>query len=190
MSSDLSSREALIVAVGREMRVFSAQTVLYTQAIADRLGVNLTDLNCAAILSIAGPITAGRLAELTGLTTGAITGVVDRLERYGYARREADPRDRRRVIIRLLPEQVEREAGPLFAPMLRAAAEVSAGYSDHDLSVIVDFISRSTPVLRDETIRLRAEQAAGERPRRRGRHAVATILTTADRAPSAPPQPP
>jgi hypothetical protein len=186
MSSDSPTRAELVAALGRAMRVLSAQTVLYTQAIADRLGVNLTDLHCAAILSIMGPITAGRLAELTGLTTGAITGVVDRLERAGWARRTADPGDRRRVIIELLPDRLEREVGPLFAPMLRATTAVSAGYDEHDLSVMLDFVNRCTPVLREETARLRTEQAGATPPRRRGRRPVAVIRTDIDTAQGAP----
>src|SRR4051794_32053548 len=98
-------------------RVFANQTVLYTQAVADQLGLNLTDLSCTGILSAEGPITAGRLAELTGLTTGAITGVIDRLERAGYVRRESDPNDRRRVVVTLVGEKVAAEVAPAFVPM-------------------------------------------------------------------------
>jgi DNA-binding MarR family transcriptional regulator len=167
-SSDLPTHDDLRGRLRREMRVFSAQTVLYTQAVADRLGVNLTDLHCAAILREAGPITAGRLAELTGLTTGAITGIVDRLVRAGYARRAPDPHDRRRVIVRLLPDKLEQEVAPLFAPMLQATADLSADFNEEALSRIIDFIASSTRVLRDETARLRTERGEGTQ-RARGR---------------------
>ena len=137
-------------------RVFSNQTVLYTSAVADHLGVNLTDLSCAGILSAEGPMTAGRLAELTGLTTGAITGVIDRLERAGYARREKDPSDRRRVIVQLDLEKARTELAPAFAPMLQVVLRKMSSYSDEQVALVMEVISWSTDVLREETARLRA----------------------------------
>jgi len=88
--------QALIASAG--------QSVLFRQALADRVGLNATDLACAGILSESGRLTAGRLAEVTGLTTGA----VDRLERAGYVRRTSDPEDRRRVIVEPVPGQMDR----------------------------------------------------------------------------------
>src|SRR5215475_3385475 len=80
-------------------------------AAADRIGINVTDLNCLNILTLRGHMTAGELARATGLTTASITGVVDRLEEGGFVRREKDPHDRRRVIIRPSPEQRLRDVG-------------------------------------------------------------------------------
>src|SRR5690349_6128631 len=83
---------------GREL---SARTVLFHQAVAERLGIGSTDHKCldiAARASTDQPLTAGQLAELTGLTTGAITGVLDRLEKAGFIRREKHPHDRRQVV--------------------------------------------------------------------------------------------
>src|SRR5919109_4685045 len=91
-------RAALLAALEREMRRMSGQSVLFSHAVAERVGMHPTDLECLGFLADEGPLPAGRLAELTGLTTGAVTRMVDRLERAGYVRREADPRDRRRVI--------------------------------------------------------------------------------------------
>lgn len=160
MSSAESIHRDRIAMLGAAMRVFSSQSVLYTTAAADALGVSLTDLLCAGILSVTGPVTAGRLAELTGLTTGAITGVIDRMEKAGYARREPDPSDRRRVIVQLVPETLERESAPVFAPMLAASDGVMAGYSDQELATITDFINRSIPILREETAELRRSGGA------------------------------
>src|SRR5215217_2877554 len=86
----------------------STATVLFHAAIADRLGIGATDVKCYSILRQTGPITAGELAERTSLTTGAITGVVDRLERAELVRRERDPHDRRRIVLELV-HNAERE---------------------------------------------------------------------------------
>src|SRR4029077_2451814 len=76
---------------------------LLGQVSAERIGINVTDLNCLNIVALAGPMTAGELARATGLTTASITGVLDRLEDGGFVRRERDPKDRRRVILNLNP---------------------------------------------------------------------------------------
>src|SRR6516164_9446091 len=104
MSRDSRRREELLAALNDEFRQLTTATILFHQAIADRLGMNVTDHKCADILLRAGPITAGELAQRTGLTTGAITGVIDRLEKAGFVRRVRDPGDRRRVVVVPLPE--------------------------------------------------------------------------------------
>jgi len=90
---------------------------LLGQVSAERIGINVTDLNCLNIVALAGPMTAGELARATGLTTASITGVLDRLEDGGFVRRERDPKDRRRVIVTLNPGPGLREIGPTFGPM-------------------------------------------------------------------------
>jgi DNA-binding MarR family transcriptional regulator len=119
------------------MRDVSGQGVLYSQPVAERLGMNSTDLECFDYI-LRGPVTAGRLAEVTGLTTGAITGVFDRLERVGLARRERDPEDRRKILVRVLPAVGERVA-PLFEPMERTAMAVLSSYRDDQLALLLDF---------------------------------------------------
>src|ERR1700722_4560337 len=81
------------------MRKASAQGTMFAKAVADRAGISSSDMDCMDFLNIEGRMTAGRLAELTGLTTGAITGVIDRLEKAGFVRRERDQDDRRKVFI-------------------------------------------------------------------------------------------
>ena len=101
-----------------------------------------------------GPITAGELARRTGLTTGAITGVVDRLERAGFARRARDPDDRRKVIIEPDPKRIDRSIVPLFDSMGRAAARLYERYTAQELSLILDFATRSRAVAEEETRKL------------------------------------
>ncbi len=148
-------RERLRNGLNREMQRLVAEVVLFNQAVADRLGMNATDLQCLNVLLETGPVTAGRLADATGLTTGAVTGVIDRLERAGYAWRERDPNDKRRVIVHPLPEQAEREIGPLYESMGRSFEEMCSRYDDEELALILDFITRSHPLNREETAKLR-----------------------------------
>src|SRR5262249_55202435 len=129
---------------------------MFHQAIADRLGLNITDHKCAGILCATGPIPAGALAERTGLTTGAITGVIDRLEKAGYARRVKDPDDRRRVIIEPLPQRIMGRMAPLFESMANAMGDLCSGYSDKELELIRAFTVRAVAQSYEETRKLRA----------------------------------
>jgi hypothetical protein len=147
----------LLAALVGEFRELSAATVMFHQAVADRLGMNITDHKCADILSRTGAITAGELARRTGLTTGAITGVIDRLERAGLVRRAEDPGDRRRVIIEPDAGRMERVIGPLFGSMARAADGLCARYSTRELAVIRDFTARAHRMAYEEARKLREE---------------------------------
>src|SRR6201986_4659471 len=90
--------KSISIDLGREM---SARTILFHQAMADLAGVTVTDMKCLDYVSRHGEVTAGDLAQLTGLTTGAITAAIDRLEKAGYARRERSETDRRKGFIRI-----------------------------------------------------------------------------------------
>src|SRR5882672_4092082 len=89
------ARAALMEQLEHAVRKSSALGVIFGQTVASRVGISSSDLECLDFLNIEGRVTAGRLAELTGLTTGAITGVVDRMEKAGLVRRERDERDRK-----------------------------------------------------------------------------------------------
>src|SRR3954462_11597118 len=104
--SRTKARAALLQELEEAMRRSSAQGVLYGQTVANVAGISNSDLECLDFLNLEGRVTAGRLAEVTGLTTGAITGVVDRLEKVGLVRRERDEADRRKVFIAIVPENV------------------------------------------------------------------------------------
>src|ERR1700729_2182829 len=95
-------RAELAAAFGAAIRKTGSLMQLLSQAAADRIGVNATDLNCLNILSFSGAMTAGQLGQGTGLSTASITGVIGRLEQAGYARRDRDAHDRRRVVVRLI----------------------------------------------------------------------------------------
>ena len=136
---------------------------LLGQMSAERIGINVTDLNCLNIVALTGPMTAGELARATGLTTASITGVLDRLEDGGFVRRERDPKDRRRVIVTLNPGPGLREIGPTFGPLIRAWREAAAGYSDEDLRLLLDFQRRFEGIVRDQLARLRGDLDRGAR---------------------------
>ncbi len=143
MSTSSPSRAELTAELNRAMRDASARGVIYSQAVAERLGIGSADLECLDIIALRGPMPAGAIAEAVGLTSGAITEVVDRLERAGLARRERSRDDRRVVIVRLLPA-VERRVAPLFEPMEKAAAAALADYSDEDFRLLLDFFRRAS----------------------------------------------
>jgi DNA-binding MarR family transcriptional regulator len=163
MSRVPRKRSELLAALGDEFRRLSTATILFHQAIADRLGMHVTDHKCADILLQTGPITAGELARRTGLTTGTMTAVIDRLENAGFVRRAKDPGDRRRVLIEPLRERIEEKIGPLFASMARAMAELCAEYSTQELAIIRDFTARAHQGAYEEIRKLRegSESAKG-----------------------------
>jgi predicted transcriptional regulator len=161
-------RAGLEATFEESLRRASSLMYLMSQAAAERIGINATDLNCLNILSLGGAITAGQLAQATGLTTASITGVVDRLEQAGYVRRERDTRDRRRVVIHLILEPVLRDVVTVFAPMIEAWQQAAAGYTDAELELILDFQAKSEQVLRDNLARFRQPDAPAAGPVRPG----------------------
>jgi DNA-binding MarR family transcriptional regulator len=125
-------------------------------AAAEQIGINVTDLNCLNILALRGRMTAGELARATGLTTASITGVLDRLEEAGFVQRERDPKDRRRVVVRLDPQR-GRDIAPVFAPVVAAWRAVAAQYTDEQLETILGFQHQVEQIMRDRLIELRGE---------------------------------
>lgn len=129
---------------------------MFHQSIADRLGLNVTDHKCLDFLLLHGSMAAGELSQLTALTTGAITAVVDRLEKSGFVRREADPTDRRRVIVSPVLERLG-QIGSLFGDLSLRIQELAAQYSAAELAIIIDFMNRSCDVLHAAALHLRAD---------------------------------
>jgi len=159
-----TNRDDLVLALTREWTRLGAELVLLSQSVADRLKINITDLQVLAVVVSAGPITAGQIAEAAGLTTGAITGVVDRLEKAGLVLREDDPADRRRVVVRAVPGDViaarDPAVGAALAGLATAAAEQYEGYSDRELQLVVDALARAHPVLLEHVTALRQQAPA------------------------------
>jgi DNA-binding MarR family transcriptional regulator len=145
----------------RGMRRMGIEAVLFNQSIADRLGVNLTDFLCFNLLLQEGAMTAGRLAELMGLTTGAVTGIIDRLEKASLAERAADPNDRRRVMIQPLSIRAP-EVQHLIQALLHPMGELYATYSEAELERLLGFVKQSGGVMEGARLRMREKPAASE----------------------------
>ena len=138
--------------LGREL---GARTVMFHEAVAQRMGLSASEHKCLDLLIRAGgPLTAGQLAELTGLTTGAITGIVDRLEEAGYVRRERVKSDRRKVLIHPQPPLQEEIVG-IFNDLGQAVQEAVMRYDDQQLAVIRDFLVKMIQVMVDQTAQMK-----------------------------------
>jgi DNA-binding MarR family transcriptional regulator len=129
--------------------------VLFSHAVAARAGIASSDLECLDIILLRGPATPGELAKATGLTSGAMTGVLDRLEKAGFVRRLRDTVDRRKVWITALPE-AEREIAPMFQRLAAAIDSILADYDTATLATMVEFYGRTRRVLVEETAKLGA----------------------------------
>lgn len=138
----------------REAHLVGARLAQSHQRTADAVGIGVTDLLCLEMVSANEPVTAGQLAELVQLTPGAVTGVLDRLERAGFITRDRDPEDRRRLIVRLDPAR-QRDMSRLLDPLAEALGEITAGMSDADLRRIGDFMARLHPAIAAELERMR-----------------------------------
>jgi DNA-binding MarR family transcriptional regulator len=145
----------------RKIRAASAQRILYSGLLADRLGLSQTDLECLFIVTLGRDATPGRLASETGLTSGAITGVADRLENAGYIKRRRDPNDRRRVLLVPIEARIEeiREINNrAFAPWI----EELARYSNAELDLLLDFAERNYQAAVNATIALSEANGGGK----------------------------
>jgi DNA-binding MarR family transcriptional regulator len=158
---DIDHRPRLLATLVRALGRASAQYTAFSQALAAQLGIGATDMECLALLQDFGPASAGQLADALSLTTGAITGVVDRLEAAGFVVREADPSDRRRVIVRAVAKRMQ-DVERAFAPLLQAAAQSLALYTERDLDELIDFEHRAFKLMQQQTARLKAERAPSD----------------------------
>ncbi|HWK29318.1 MAG TPA: MarR family transcriptional regulator [Solirubrobacter sp.] len=157
----MEKRSDLIDAITDESRRHYAAYVLFNQALAARLALHPSDLQCLSLLSLdAEPRTIGDVATLTGLTSGAATRLVDRLEHAGLVRRFPDQRDRRRMWVELTPSSEIDVAAAWDGPG-RAFASVLDGYRRDELTVILDYLRRAGDVARAETERLSSVDDAG-----------------------------
>jgi DNA-binding MarR family transcriptional regulator len=138
-----------------EFRISGNQDSAFDNLAAERLGVNRTDLHCLNIIENSGGLTAGQLAAEAGLTTGAVTGVIDRLERAGFARRVPDPGDRRRIKLEVTPKfyaRADRIWGPLKADW---DSRLGRRFTTGDLERLIEFLKATNELSREHLERVR-----------------------------------
>jgi DNA-binding MarR family transcriptional regulator len=168
---DISADQAATTAdlgeiVGREL---STAIVVFHEAVGRRLGLSATERKILDVLMRTGPSTAGQLAEHTGLTSGAITGIVNRLAHAGYVRRDANPADRRSVIVsRRSSPRLDRIRPEVFDPLGQAITDLSRKYTQAELGAIATYLTGLTEILREQTERISTSARPGSRQARRG----------------------
>ena len=138
----VTPRERLLVALDEAIRKVGAQAVLISDLVATRVGINSTDLECLDLLQLNGPITAGQMSARSGLTTGATTAMIDRLERAGYVRRRRDADDRRVVVVEVL-EHCGLHIAPLYQPIQKDLEKLHARYSNRELAIVVRYLTEA-----------------------------------------------
>ena len=152
--------EETIRSIVDKFREMSIETIMFHQAVADVLGLHITDHKCLDLLHRFGAMPAGRLGELTGLTTGAVTGIIDRLERAGYARRANDPNDRRKTIVEpTRNKKLERKVEMIFTPLHERMYNLLSSYDDNELAFLLDVTTKFIEQTREHSKRLRSEYA-------------------------------
>src|SRR4051794_24362443 len=140
MSGARKQKKELIDELISEFRISGNQDSAFDTLAAERLGLNRTDLHCINIIENSGGLTAGELAKEAGLTTGAVTGVVDRLERAGFARRVSDPTDRRRVKLEVTQKfyaRADKIWGPVAADW---ASRLGGRFTAEELERVIEFL--------------------------------------------------
>jgi DNA-binding MarR family transcriptional regulator len=141
--STKKSRNEYIEQINEQVRENGNTNVLLVHAIAQHLGLSATEFECCSLIQEQGPFTAGELARRCRISTGGMTGMIDRLERRGYVRREADPNDRRRVLVfGVYDEDSIYKVRALYDPMQHAFDEILASYSDEEIAFIYTFLAR------------------------------------------------
>lgn len=148
-------RSALMAELTVESRRYMAAYALFNQAVADHLRLHPTDLQCLNLLGLeTDPVTTGRIAELTGLTTGSATRLVDRLERGGYVTRERDTVDRRRVLVATVPERMA-EIGAVWQRLNGAWTAMFEAYDDNEVALLITHMRRTVELSASQVEALR-----------------------------------
>jgi DNA-binding MarR family transcriptional regulator len=135
-------------------RAHEAANEAFDEVAREKLGINRTDLRCLNIIENNGPMNASRLAELSGLTTAAVTSVLDRLESAGYARRVRGHEDRRQVMVEITPLLAER-ASPIWGPLGEEARSMLSRMSAEELQGLIDFYRLGIDLNQKHTERVR-----------------------------------
>ncbi len=154
-----------VAQVGIAIRKMGAQSVITSRTVADRFGLHMTDLEVLDLIFLRRQASAGELAEATGLSSGSVTALIDRLERAGYVERTDDASDRRRVIVRTRPDAIE-PIKATYQTMQRRMFDLWSTFGDRELEMITDFIARSTALAAECCMAIRREAPPAPKKRR------------------------
>jgi len=148
-------KRELVTQVIRDAREYSIGMVSFHQAVGRILGLNVTDMKCLDVMTMKGSATPSQLAEQTGLSSGATTAMIDRLEKAGLVERHPHPKDRRGTVL-LLTKQAMQKLPLLFESLGNAMLVLISGYSQRELAVLADFFARASVLWRDQREELQA----------------------------------
>ena len=148
--NDSEKRKELLAKLGSAIEDNGNTNVLLVHAIAQHVGLSGAEFECAGLIHEHGPFTAGELAKRCHITTGGMTGMIDRLEKRGFVKREADAKDRRRVLVSAVDNKEARQkVTKLYEPLQVSFNELIATYSDEELEFILDFMTKTNQMFHD-----------------------------------------
>lgn len=141
------------------VRRLTRTTLIHQHIIAEGMGLHVTDAECIDFLQEMGPSSAGDLARATRLTTGAITNVIDRLEKAGFVQRAPDPKDRRKVIVSFLPQKhTDTKAKARYGALAGAVQQLFMSYTPDQLKFLVEHTQSFTSIYRSQIQNIEAEK--------------------------------
>jgi DNA-binding MarR family transcriptional regulator len=156
--SPTGRRAELLEQLAMAGRASSVATVMFHTAVAAKQGLSASEEKALDLLERSGPLTAGELARQSGLAPASVTGLINRLEQKGFARRIQNPSDRRSILVEVDVERMYARVAPLFANWVRSLEELYAGYSDEQLEVILHFLTEAARRQQEATTRLTRDE--------------------------------
>lgn len=141
----IQNRATLHDALIRNIRHFIAGTILYNQKVADSIGLHLTDMQCFGVLELLGPTTPGKLAQCTGLSTGGVTVMLDRLQKAGFIKRVPNPNDRRSVLVHINPKKFQK-VSPFYAEITKQLEVFFSSTPVEELEIVMNFFARMNTI--------------------------------------------
>jgi MarR family transcriptional regulator, organic hydroperoxide resistance regulator len=136
-----------------EIKDLTRHSLIFQHSVAEAMGLRVTDAECIDFLQEMGPATAGELAKATRLTTGAITAMIDRLEKAGFVKRSPDPKDRRKVIVTYLPQK-HKGIKQNYGALAKAVQTLLSGYTEEQLKFLAMHTNALTEIYKTQTIRI------------------------------------
>jgi MarR family transcriptional regulator, organic hydroperoxide resistance regulator len=154
MALSTENRLALHAAFVTQIRHFIAGTILFNQSVADRVGLSLTDMQCINLLELLGPSTPGKLAASTGLTTGGVTVMLDRLEKAGLVKRQPNPKDRRSILVKVNAKKLQK-VNSFYSGINQRLETFLSGRSEAEIQSVITFLSSMNAIRAERSSELK-----------------------------------